>query len=267
MFLRSTGAAARNRRIYPALIVLGALALLLVALGTERPRAEPLAALPVQEGQGYDAAVIEGFRKVAIASVADAVDKIAGRGGYLSHEIRPRINEKRVVGPAVTILEGPTRESVGPLHALEAIDESPEGSVIVIAIDGQSDVAVWGGLMTAGAVANGLEGAILDGGLRDIEEITENYDFPIFARSVSPGTTVGRFKTLASNVPVTIGGITVNPADLIVAGVDGVIVVPKAHARAVLKMAQEIDEREAEQTQAILKLRSLREGLKKYGRI
>ena len=267
MFQRLAGAALRRRRASPAMIFLAALALLSVALGAGRPRADPLAAQPAQEGQGYDAAVIEGFRKVAVASVADAVDKIAGRRGYLDHEIRPRISEKRVVGPAVTILEGPTRESVPPLHALDAIDESPEGSVLVIAVDGEPDVALWGGLMTAGAVANGLEGAILDGGVRDIEEITANYGFPIYSRSVSPGTSVGRFKTLASNVPVTIGGITIHPGDLIVAGVDGVIVVPRAHARAVLQMAQEIDKREAEQTETILKLRSLREGLKKYGRI
>lgn len=243
-------------------------AVLWVGGGPERPRAQSAAVpVPVQQGEGYDAAVIAAFRQVAIASVADSVDKIAGKRGYLSHEIRPRINDRRIVGPAVTILEGPTQEKVGPLHALDAIDESPEGSVIVIAIDGEPDVAVWGGLMTTGAVANRLEGAILDGGLRDIEEIKTNYGFPIFARSISPGTTVGRFKTLAANVPVTIGGIPVNPGDLIVAGVDGVVAVPKAHARAVLKMSQEIDRREAEQAEAILKLRSLREGLKKYGRI
>jgi 4-hydroxy-4-methyl-2-oxoglutarate aldolase len=213
------------------------------------------------------AELVSGFHQVATASVADAVDLIAGRRGYMDQSIKPRINEKKIVGPAVTILEGPTYEKVPPQHALDAIDESPEGSVIVIGIYGESNVAVWGGLMTAGAVANKHVGAILDGGVRDITEIRRDYDFPVYARSVSPGTTVGRFTTLASNVPVECGGVKVFPGDIIVADIDGVIVVPHEHAVEVLKMSQEIDSRELEQARLIISESSLRKGLAKYGRI
>jgi len=212
-------------------------------------------------------AVIDGYMKVSTASVSDAVDKIAGRRGYMDHEIKPRINEKKVVGPAVTILEGPTDEALPPKHALDAIDESPKGSVIVIAIGGETNVAVWGGLMTAGAEVNGHAGAVLDGGVRDVTEIRRDSGFQVFSRSVSPSTTVGRFKTLSANVPVTCGGVTVNPGDLIVGDPDGVVVVPKEHVEAVLKMATEIEVREAEQARLIRQTKSLREGLAKYGRI
>lgn len=215
----------------------------------------------------YAQAIIEGFMKVSTASISDAVDKIAGRRGYMDHEIKPRINEKKVVGPAVTILEGPTDEALPPKHALDAIDESPKGSVIVIAINGETNVAVWGGLMTAGAEVNGHAGAILDGGVRDVTEIRRDSGFQVFSRSVSPSTTVGRFKTLSSNVPVVCGGVTVNPGDLVVGDVDGVVVVPKQHVEAVLKMATEIEVREAEQARLIRETKSLREGLAKYGRI
>jgi 4-hydroxy-4-methyl-2-oxoglutarate aldolase len=211
--------------------------------------------------------LIERFRKVATASVADAVDKIAGRTGYLNHEIKPRINDKRIVGPAVTVLEGPTDEFVPPRHALDAIDEAEAGSVIVIAINGEPNVAVWGGLMTAGAVANKHEGAVLDGGVRDLTEIKRDYDFPVFARSVSPGTTLGRHKTIASSIPVPIGDVIVHPGDLLVGDVDGVVVVPHQHGVAVAEMAEEIDKREAEQAKLIIGAGSLREGLAKYGRI
>ena len=214
-----------------------------------------------------DQEIIEGFRHVATASVADAVDKIAGKRGYMDHTIKPRINEKRIVGPAVTVLEGPTDEFVPPQHALDVIDESEPGSVIVIAISGEADVAVWGGLMTAGAVANRHEGAVLDGGVRDITEIRRDYDFPVYARSASPGTTLGRHKTLDANVPVSVGDVIVHPGDLIVADIDGVVVVPEAHAAEVLEMAREIDAREAEQARLIIEAKSLREGLAKYGRI
>lgn len=215
----------------------------------------------------YAKEVIEGFKKVATASVADAVDKIAGQRGYMDHAIKPRINDKKVVGPAVTVKEGPTAEFVPPTHALDAIDESAAGSVIVIDIDGEADVAVWGGLMAAGAEVNRLAGAVLDGGVRDVTEIRRDSGFQVFARSVSPGTTLGRFKTLASNVPVLCGGIRVNPGDLIVGDLDGVVVVPRKHVAAVLEMATEIENREAEQARLIRETGSLREGLAKYGRI
>lgn len=211
--------------------------------------------------------LIAGFRGVATASVADAVDKVCGKQGYLDCAIKPRVNAKKIAGPAVTVLEVATEEFVAPQHALDLIDEADAGSVIVIAIGGEADVAVWGGLMTAGAVVNKHEAAVLDGGVRDLVEIERDSDFPVFARSVSPGTTLGRFRTVNSNVPVEVGEVTINPGDLVVGDVDGVVVVPYANAAAVLQMAQEIDEREAEQAKLIHDCGSLREGLAKYGRI
>src|SRR6218665_1232972 len=211
--------------------------------------------------------IIAAFELVATASVADAVDKVCGQRGYLDHEIKPRINDRRVVGPAATVVEVATDEFLPPTHALDLIDEAPAGSVICIAIAGEANVAVWGGLMTAGAFANKHVGAVLDGGVRDIAEIRRDDDFPVFARSVSPATTLGRFKTVASQVPALVGGVMIHPGDIIVADIDGVVVVPQAQAEAVLAMAQEIDVRELEQAKLIVAEKSLRKGLAKYGRI
>jgi regulator of RNase E activity RraA len=211
--------------------------------------------------------LVEGFRAVATASVADSVDKLCGRRGYMDHELRPRINEKRIVGPAVTVHEGPTDEFLPPQHALDVIDAAPAGSVVVIGIEGDANVAVWGGLMTAGSFARGLAGAVLDAGVRDIYEIRRDYDFPVISRSVSPGTTLGRYRTLGANRPIRCGGIEVNPGDIVVGDLDGVAVVPRDRAEEVLRMAQEIDRRELEQAKLIVAARSLKEGLAKYGRI
>ena len=212
--------------------------------------------------------LMQGFSSVAVASVADAVDKVCGRRGYMDATIKPRINDKRICGPAATVLEAATDEFVPPQHALDLIDEAPAGSVIVISIaGGEPDVAVWGGLMTAGAVANRHAGAVLDGGVRDLVEIRRDYGFPVYARDVSPGTTLGRYKTVAAQVPVEVGGVVVHPGDLIVADIDGVVVVPQDKAAEVLAMALEIDARELEQARLIIAEKSLRKGLAKYGRI
>ena len=213
-------------------------------------------------------ALVDALHKVAVASVADAVDKVCGHRGYMASCIKPRINDARICGPAATVLEAATDEFVPPQHALDLIDEAPRGSVIVISIaGGEPDVAVWGGLMTAGAVANGHAGAVLDGGVRDLVEIRRDYGFPVYARDVSPGTTLGRYKTVASQVPVRVGGVVVHPGDIVVGDVDGVVVVPRAKAAEVLAMAQDIDARELEQARLIIAEKSLRKGLAKYGRI
>jgi regulator of RNase E activity RraA len=214
-----------------------------------------------------DQGILEGFRTVAIASVADALDKATGRRGYMAHEIKNRINARRLVGPAVTVLHAPTREVLPPQAALDAIDESPAGSVICIGMHGDADVAVWGGLMSAGAFARRHAGAVLDAGVRDLGEIRRDYDLPVFARCVSPGTTLGRTRTIAAAIPVMVGGILVTPGDIIVGDEDGVCVVPPDAAAEVLRLAQEIDAREAEQARLIVASGSLREGLAKYGRI
>jgi 4-hydroxy-4-methyl-2-oxoglutarate aldolase len=209
--------------------------------------------------------IIQAFRTITTASVADALWEM-GVSGHMSYEIKPIIKAK-IVGPAVTVLEEPTTERIPPSHALELIDQSDPGSVIVISIGGFQDVAVWGGLMTAGAVVNGIEGAVLDGGVRDIEEIERDFGFPVFARSVCPATTVGRFRTVAANQPVSIGGVIVNPGDLIVGDRDGVIVVPANLVEEVLKAAQDIEDREREQTRLIHETKSILKGLEKYQRI
>ena len=209
--------------------------------------------------------IIQAFRSITTASVADALWGLE-IAGHMSHEIKPFMKVK-IVGPAVTVREEPTSERVPPSHALELIDHCSPGSVIVIGIDGFRDVAVWGGLMTAGAVVNGIEGAVLDGGVRDVEEIERDFGFPVFARSICPATTVGRFKTVAANEPVNVGGVIVNPGDLIVGDRDGVVVVPTSLVEAVLKEAQDIEDREREQTRLIRESKSLLKGLEKYQRI
>lgn len=214
----------------------------------------------------YSDDVIEAFRTIATASVSDALQEL-GVHGYVSSDIR-YVTGNKLVGPAVTVKEEPTTEAVPPQHALEAIDAAEAGSVIVIDNNGEPNVAAWGGLMTAGAVANGLAGVVLDTGVRDVTEIDRDFaGFTVFARATSPATTVGRFRTVSSGEPVEIGGVTVHPGDLIVGDRDGIVVVPAALVEQTLAGAQDIEAREKEQTKLIRESGSLAVGLAKYNRI
>lgn len=217
----------------------------------------------------YSEDIISRFEKIATASLADACDQVVQRRCFMDYEIKNRINEKKIVGSAITILEGPAMgESVGPQHAIDAIEESSGGEIVVIQLAPcDRDVALWGGIMTAGAHAKKMKGAILDSGVRDVTEIRRDYDLPVYARSISPGTTLGRYKSYASNVQITCGGVIVNAGDLIVADIDGVVCIPKEHVEKVLEVAEDIEKKEALQAKLIVESGSIKEGLAKYNRI
>jgi len=116
------------------------------------------------------------------------------------------------------------------------------------------------------AKVRGMAGMILDGGLRDLGELRA-LDLPVYSRSVSPSTTVGRFASVAKQVPVDCAGVQVNPGDIIVAGEDGVVSVPSERAEEVLKRAQEIDARESKMAPLIRQYKSLTKVVEVFNRI
>lgn len=223
--------------------------------------------------------IIERFMAIASASVSDACEKVCGCRRYMDFELVPRISGRKLVGPAVTVQEGPSNgESCGPTHAFEAMDTCQEpGSIMVISMaNSDKNVALWGGIMTAGAVANQFAGAVLDGGLRDIEEIRKGQaegglyqgrSFEIYSRSISANTTLGKYKTYTSNVPVMCGGVLVSPGDLIVADCSGVVAVPKEHIEEVLAVCEDIERTELLEAQLILEQGSIQAGLEKFNRV
>lgn len=213
----------------------------------------------------YDDAVLDGFRALPTPSVSDALLQLDARG-TMEAAISPVVRGK-LVGPAVTVLEEPAAGAGAPSHALEAIDSAASGGVIVIGIGGARDVAVWGGLMTAGAAARGLAGVVLDGAVRDVEEIERDYGLPVYARGTSPNSTVGAYRTVAHGVPVDCGGVQVQPEDLVVADRDGVVVVPASLVDRTLEIAAEIEDREQRTTERIRALGSISKAVAEMNRI
>ncbi len=212
--------------------------------------------------------LIDGFRLVEAASVADAVEQLYGRRAHMSHDMRP-VFTTRFAGPAVTVLMKKEEHKDGAAASqgmLDAIDSAPPGSVFVMVLPDGVDYAAVGGLMATAMKYRGLAGAILDGGVRDIPQI-KRIQFPVFSRSIVPSTTINHYRFAGANVPVTCAGVRVNPGDIIVADEDGVAVVPREQAAEVLKKARELDETEHRMYPFIEKFRSIAEAVAKFGRI
>ncbi len=211
--------------------------------------------------------LIQGYSEVAVPSVSDAIDQIIGERGFMSHEIRP-IFPTKMAGYAVTALAKPSTKKEPPTMALELIDNEPPGRVLVMVMDGPdgADVAAFGGIMCTGAKTQGFAGAVLDGGCRDVAEIREK-GFPVFTRGIVPSNSVGRYINVAKNEPVECGGVVVNPGDIIVGDEDGLAVVPKARAYDILKLAQELEAKEAATAEAVKRLKSIRKATQTHGRI
>jgi 4-hydroxy-4-methyl-2-oxoglutarate aldolase len=224
---------------------------------------------------GYSAAaepvtpsLIEGFRLVEVASVADAMEQLYGQRAYMAHDMRPVFTTK-FAGPAVTVqLKKEEHKDGAPASQgmLDAIDTAPAGSVYVMVLPDGADIAGMGGLMATAMRFRGLAGAIIDGTVRDLPQI-KRIQFPVYSRGVSPATSINHYRFVAANVPVTCAGVKVNPGDIIVADEDGVAVVPQAKAAEVLKKAQELDDTEHRMYPFIEKFKSIREAVSKFGRI
>jgi regulator of RNase E activity RraA len=212
--------------------------------------------------------LIDGFKTVEVASVADAMEVLYGQRAYMSHDMRPLFKTK-FAGPAVTVQMEKVEHTEGSAVSkgmLDAIDNAPAGSVYVMVLPDGLDIAGVGGLMVTAMRYRGLAGAVIDASVRDVPQITR-LQFPVYSRGIVPSTSVNHYKFKASNVPIMCAGVKVNPNDIIVADEDGVAVVPRAKAAEVLKKAQEMDETEHKMYPFIEKFKSISEAVAKFGRI
>jgi len=170
--------------------------------------------------------VVARFRQVVREFVTDAV----GRSQWMDPAIKPVADRDwNLCGPAVTV----KLEAVDHLMCIAALGVAQPGDVIVVAANGVTHTAVWGGGLTLSAKNLGAAGVVVDGAVLDSHMIVER-NLPVFSRGRHPAH--GSWKTPGSvNVPVSCGGVVVNPGDLVFGDLDGVVVVRREQALAVLE--------------------------------
>ena len=180
-------------------------------------------------------AVIAGFRELLqYDSVTCAISDCMGRFNAMTSDMRPLFDGIRLVGTAVTVKTLASDIAA----AFKAIDLCAPGDVVVIDTHGSVNTAFWGENMTMSAVNRGAIAAVIDGACRDVEEIRK-LRFPVICKGIVPNVaSVSGYGHV--NVPIQCAGVAVSPGDVVVVDGNGVVVVPREEAPAILDQARQL---------------------------
>lgn len=199
-------------------------------------------------------------------AISDALDRLGLPGVVVG--IRAMSSRRRIAGRVVTVqlepagagpADQPAAGSTVSRHlATAAVAAAGPGDIIVIAHGGRLTVAGWGGILSLAASVRGVEGVIVDGACRDLDEAIE-LDFPVYAAGAVPTTARGRVREASWNRPITVAGVGVRPGDCVIADASGVVFIPADRLAEILAAAGEIVARERAMADAVRAGRSVTE--------
>lgn len=184
--------------------------------------------------ESHDEAIRRLFSDVSVPNITDAMHRKGAMRSIIS--ISGRV---RMLGPAVTVqtLAGDWAKPV------EAIDTAGPGDVLVIDNDGATDIAPWGELATLSCRNKGISGVVIDGAVRDVDDI-RLMEYPVFATAIVPNAGEPRGHG-EINIEITCCGERVRPGDWIVGDESGVVVVPRERAYEIARRAYEVKKTES----------------------
>jgi 4-hydroxy-4-methyl-2-oxoglutarate aldolase len=180
------------------------------------------------------------YQQLYSAVVADALDALGRRHQAMAPGLVSLGAGRHVVGYAATLRVEAVDElpSVPYTVQFAAVDGLQQGEVMVVAAPAAVPSAFWGELISTRAQAAGCHGAIVDGFTRDVEAI-RRHGFAVWARGTHPADSAGRLDAVEAGGRVRCAGVTVDPGDVVIADLDGVVVVPRALAEDVATRAEQ----------------------------
>jgi len=183
--------------------------------------------------------LVERLRPLHTALLADVLDKLGHRSSFLGFEIHQITKGRTIAGSALPLKAQPVERSDGHPYRLllSAYSGMTKHDVVVIASTDRES-GVWGELLGVAALARGAAGAVVDGLVRDIDQVRA-LDMPVYGRGASPLDSAGRQEVTAVGEPVQVGDATIRRGDLIFGDTMGVIVIPREVARTAIEHAEE----------------------------
>ena len=198
--------------------------------------------------------------------VSDILDDLGHRDHVLDPAIRPLGDDAVVAGWANPFLAAEVDEIPADPYTTEiaALDDISPGEVVLIAAGGSARAACWGELFSTAARARGARGTLIDGYCRDARAIAD-LGYPVWCRGMLPLDVKGRIAVTAWRQPAIVGGLRVQPGDLVVADADGVVVVPAGLASETVARALEKVSKENEMRDALAAGSTLRSAYDRFG--
>lgn len=201
-----------------------------------------------------------------VAVVSDVLDSLGFLNQAMTANLRPIEPQMRVIGRAHTVLTSDIYERPKEPYRLEieSVDTLKPGDVMVACTNGSERTCFWGELLSTAATARGATGCVIDGHTRDALRIID-MGFPLFCTGFRPVDSSYRSVVMDYGVPVTVGGVLVNPGDIIFGDFDGIVVIPKAQLGAVVERSLAKVEGENHSREMLANGHLLREVYDKFG--